>query len=178
MFDKKHLQSKIKRMKISISDIENNHNKVADINFSEIIEEFNDELPVNATLKVEIISDYVKIKGNIKATLKLICDVCLKEFEEKFDINVEEFFTKTKLNEDEANEFEIKNDGFIEDLNGEDEIDLTDFIYQCVTIHIPNKIVCDINCNGDENLEKYLKENSIDPRLEIFKQIKIKEKDN
>ena len=178
MFDKKHLQSKIKRMKISISDIENNHNKVADINFSEIIEEFNDELPVNATLKVEIISDYVKIKGNIKATLKLICDVCLKEFEEKFDINVEEFFTKTKLNEDEANEFEIKNDGFIEDLNGEDEIDLTDFIYQCVTIHIPNKIVCDINCKGDENLEKYLKENSIDPRLEIFKQIKIKEKDN
>ena len=164
-------------MKISISNIENN-NRVADINFSEIIEEFNDESPVNATLKVEIIGDYVKIKGNIKATLKLVCDVCLKEFEEKYDINVEEFFTKTKLNENETNEFEIKNDGFIEDLKGEDEIDLTDFIYQCVTIHIPNKIVCDINCNGDENLEKYLKGNSIDPRLEIFKQIKIKEKDN
>lgn len=165
-------------MKISICEIENNLNKSSDINFSEIIEEFNDVMPVSATLKVEVIGDYVKIKGNIKATLKLVCDVCLKEFEEKFDINVEEFFTKTKLNEDELNEFEIKNDGFIEDLNGKDEIDLTDFIYQCVTIHIPNKIVCDINCKGDENLEMYLKENSIDPRLEIFKQIKIKEKDN
>lgn len=165
-------------MKISISEIENNQNKATEVNFSEIIEEFHSEVPVNATLKIEIIGDYVKINGQINAKLKHICDVCLKEFEEDYNINVEEFFTKTRLNENEATEFEIKNDGFIEDLNGQDEIDLTDFIYQCVTIHIPNKIVCDINCKGDENLERYLKENSIDPRLEIFKTIKIKEKDN
>ena len=93
-----------------------------------------------------------------------------------YKINVEEFFTKYTLNETGASEFEIKQDSFIEDLNGSNEIDITDLIYQSVILNIPNKLVCDINCNGDESVNKYLNQKAIDPRLEIFKNIKI-EKD-
>lgn len=164
-------------MKINVSDIENSPNKTKEVKIPEIFEEFNKTTPVEADLVATVFGNYVKITGNIKATVNLICDVCLKEFSRDFDINVEEFFTKTKLNEEDFQEFEIKNDGFIEDLNGKDEIDLRDLIYQCVSLHIPNKIVCDINCNGEGNLEKYLKKDVTDPRLEIFKKIKI-EKDN
>ncbi len=164
-------------MKINVSDIENSPNKTKEVKFSEIFEEFNKTIPVEADLVATVFGNYVKITGNIKAMVNLICDVCLKEFSRDFNINVEEFFTKTKLNEEDFQEFEIKNDGFIEDLNGKDEINLRDLIYQCVSLHIPNKIVCDINCNGEDNLEKYLKKDETDPRLEIFKKIKI-EKDN
>lgn len=164
-------------MNINITDIENTKNKSIEVKFSEIIREFNESSPVNADLAVCVLGNYVKVTGEIHADVILTCDVCLKEFSRKFDIKVEEFFTKTKLNEEDFQEFEIKNDGFIEDLNGKDEIDLTDLIYQCISLHIPNKIVCDINCNGEENLEKYLKKDFTDPRLEIFKKIRI-EKDN
>ncbi len=163
-------------MKINITDIENTENKSIDIDFSEIYEEFNKDIPVKANLKAEIIGNLVKITGRIKATLVLTCDMCLKEFKKDFDIKVEEFFTKYSLNESYENEFELKQDGFIEDLNGSDEIDITDFVYQSITLDIPNKLVCDINCIGDENVNKYLKTETIDPRLEIFKNIKI-EKD-
>lgn len=164
-------------MKINITETENTKNKTSQVKFSEIIEEFNKEIPVNADLEVSVLGNYIKVTGEINADVILTCDVCLKEFSRKFNIKVEEFFTKTKLNEENFQEFEIKNDGFIEDLDGKDEIDLTDLIYQCISLHIPNKIVCDINCNGEENLEKYLKRDLTDPRLEIFKKIRI-EKDN
>ena len=160
-------------MKIKISEIENKENKVQDINFSEIFDEFNKEVPVNAVLRAEVIGSLIKISGHIDANLKLICDLCLKEFTKEFKIDVEEFYTKYSLNDNNSDDFEIKQNSFVEDLNGNDEIDITDFVYQSVILHIPNKLVCDINCNGSENLNKYMKTDFTDPRLEIFKNIKL-----
>lgn len=160
-------------MKIKISEVENKDNKVQEINFSEIFEEFNSDVPVNAVLKAEVIGSLIKISGQINAKLNLVCDLCLKEFTKEFNIDVEEFFTKYSLNDNYSEEFEIKQNSFAEDLNGNDEIDITDFVYQSVILHIPNKLVCDINCNGSENVNKYMKTDFTDPRLEIFKNIKI-----
>ena len=46
-------------------------------------------------------------------------------------------------------------------------------MYQSVILNIPNKLVCDINCKGSEKLNEYIKTDFTDPRLEIFKTIKI-----
>ncbi len=164
-------------MKIIISEIEDKENKEEILNFSEIIEEFNKDIPVRAELKVKITDSIIRITGEIFAKLNLICDICLKEFTKDFNIKVDEAFIKQGLRNSYNQEFELKEDCFIEDLNGKNEIDITDFVYQSVILNIPNKLVCDINCNGDENLKKYLKKEISDPRLEIFKKIKI-EKDN
>ncbi|MBE7704195.1 MAG: DUF177 domain-containing protein [Cyanobacteria bacterium SIG29] len=160
-------------MKINITDLENTENKIINIEFSEIFEEFNKEKPVKANLEIKELGSIIKITGEINALLNLTCDMCLKEFTKEMNINIEEFFTKYTLNETGASEFEIKQDGFIEDLNGSNEIDITDLIYQSVILNIPNKLVCDINCNGNEKVNEYLNNKPIDPRLEIFKNIKI-----
>ena len=160
-------------MKINVSEIENKESKSQNIKFSEIFEEFNSEIPVNADLNAEIIGDLIKIKGKIQAVLKLTCDVCLKEFTKEINIDVEEYYNKYSLNDSDSGDFEIKEDAFTEDLNGQDEIDITNFVYQSIILSMPNKIVCDINCNGDENIKKYIKTEISDPRLEIFKKIKI-----
>ncbi len=143
------------------------------INFSEIFEEFNKEVPVSANLKLEIIGSLIKISGQINAKLNLICDLCLKEFTKEFNIEVEEFFSQDSSFCSNTGEFEIKQDCFIEDLNGKDEINISDFVYQSVILHIPNKLVCDINCNGSEIVNKYIKTDFTDPRLEVFKNIKL-----
>ena len=70
-----------------------------------------------------------------------------------------------------------KHNFFAVDLDGAREIDLTDLMYQTLILSLPNKFVCDINCNGDEAINKYIKKELQDPRLEIFKTIKT-EKDN
>ena len=160
-------------MYIKISEIDNTENKVKQINFSEIFEEFNKEVPVSANLKLEIIGSLIKISGQINAKLNLICDLCLKEFTKEFNIEIEEFFSLDSSSGNNTGEFEIKQDCFVEDLNGKDEINISDFVYQSVILHIPNKLVCDINCNGSEIVNKYIKTDFTDPRLEVFKNIKL-----
>ncbi len=159
-------------MKILLSELENRENKSEKINFSHIYKEFNNDVPVVAELFIEILSNMVKITGQINAQVNLICDLCLKEFTKNLNIKVEEYFIRDNLNINNNSEFEIKENNFVEDLNGSDEIDITDFVYQSVILNIPNKLVCDINCNGNENLNKYIKKEISDPRLEIFKTIK------
>ena len=163
-------------MKISISEIENSDNRSLNISFSEIISEFNNEIPVKADLSVETFEKLVRIKGKIRAEVNLVCDICLKDFTKIFDFNVDEIYMRDSLNSNNQLDFELKDECFAEDLNGKDEIDITDFVYQCVILNIPNKLVCDINCSGDENIKKYVKTEISDPRLEIFKKIRV-EKD-
>lgn len=163
-------------MKIKISEIENKENKSELLNFSEIIEEFNRDKPVKANLKVEVLGYIIRITGRIEAEVNLVCDLCLKDFTKSFAFEVDEAYTKYSLNDSNNQEFELKPNDFMEDLNGNDEIDITDFIYQSIILHIPNKLVCDINCKGDEKINQYIKTEISDPRLEIFKNIKI-EKD-
>ena len=81
-------------------------------------------------------------------------------------------FAKNALQEEYGQETEIKDGDFITDLNGAENIDIYDLLYQSVILNLPNKKVCGINCNGD----KFLKEENLsDPRLDVFKNIKINE---
>ncbi len=159
-------------MKIRISELENTEKKLQKLNFSEIYEEFNVSVPVKANLEIKSAGNIIEISGEIEAVLNLTCDLCLKEFTKELKFEVKEYYIKNTLNDKYCNEFEITEDNFAEDLNGEDEIDITNFVYQCVILHIPNKLVCDINCNGEEKLKKYIKKDFSDPRLEVFKKIK------
>ena len=178
LFDKIFLANKIKGMKVIISEIENLQDGLLQLEFSEIIEEFNKNVPVTATIIVSSLDkNYINVSGSINALLELKCDNCFKSFEKEFSFKIDEMFVKNQLFDDYKEEMELKEGNFVEELHGADEIDITDLIYQSVILNIPNKLVCDINCIGDEKIEQYTKKENSDPRLEIFKSIKI-EKDN
>ena len=61
------------------------------------------------------------------------------------------------------------------DLDGKDEIDIYDLLYQSVILNLPNKKVCGINCN--EGLFVSEEEYKIpDERMSVFKNIKVDKK--
>ena len=158
--------------KILIDDIENAPNKCLDIDFDEVIEDIPSKEPVKAHLKIKSLGDFIEITGNVKANLTLECDLCLKEFEYKLNEEIDEMFAKNALQEEYGQETEIKDGQFVTDLEGKNEIDIYDLLYQSVILNIPNKKVCGINCNkgvfqtDEEFVEK-------DPRMEVFKHIKL-----
>ncbi len=157
-------------MKISIEELENTSSKSIQIHFDEKIEGLSCVTPIVSDLTVLSLGDFIEIKGNVKGTLMLECDLCLKEFEYKLDFDIDEMFAKNALLEDYGQETELKDGQFVTDLEGADEIDIYDLLYQSVILNLPNKKVCGINCNGD----KFLKEENLsDPRLDVFKNIKI-----
>lgn len=156
--------------KISIDDLENSVNKTISYHFEDKIDGINSNGQICADLELKSLGDFIEVKGNVKGILNLECDLCLKEFEYQIDFDIDEMYAKNALMEDYGQETELKEGQFITDLNGENEIDIYDLLYQSVILNIPNKKVCGINCNED----KFMKEEDLsDPRLEVFKNIKI-----
>ena len=166
-------------MKISIDDIKNSKDQSLKIKVEDEIKELDTSVPVLAELVFSAYGKYINVKGQIVANVKLICDRCLKEFVEKIEVDVDETYilssSKPLSEVHGGQEVELKDGDFVTELNGECSVDVEDLIYQSVTLNIPNPCVCDINCVGDPEMEKYIKKEISDPRLDIFKNIKIKE---
>ena len=156
--------------KIIIEELENSPNKTLNIHFEDKIEGVNSVTPIVSDLTITSLGDFIEVSGNVKGTLNLECDICLKEFEYNLDFDINEIFAKHSLLDEYGQETELKEGQFVTDLQGENEIDIYDLLYQSVILNLPNKKVCGINCNGDEFLKE---ENLSDPRLDVFKNIKI-----
>ena len=158
---------------ISIQDIEENKDKVFHFDFDDEITEIKAD--IKASLDFASLGDFIEVSGNVTGTIKLNCDLCLDEFDYKLDFPIKETFAKTSLYEEYGQETEIKEGQFITDLNGADEIDVYDLLYQSVILQLPNKKVCGINCRGGN----FAKDDSgfiQDERMAVFKSIKIEKK--
>ena len=155
---------------VSVESIENSKDGILSYSFSHEISEVNSIGPVKADLTLKSLGDFLEVTGHVSGVLKLQCDVCLNDFEYDFDFDIDEMFAKTTLRPVYAQETEIKEGDFVTDLNGADEIDIYDLLYQSVILNLPNKKVCGINCNGKEFPKE---EDLTDPRLDVFKNIKL-----
>ena len=155
---------------VTIDEIENSANKTVWYDFDSKIKDINSDGNITANLELKAVGDFVQVLGNVKGTLNLECDLCLKPFKFEMDFDIDELFAKHALYNDYSQETELKEGQFITDLNGSGEIDIYDLLYQSVILNLPNKKVCGINCNGREFFQE---EEILDPRMEVFKNIKI-----
>ncbi len=165
-------------MKISIDDIKNAKDQSLKINFDNEVKNLSTDGNVVAELIFKAYGKFINAKGKIVANVKLVCDRCLKDFTNKIEVDVDETYILGRLIPSEdahsGQEIELKDGDFVTELTDTNEIDVDDLIYQSVTLNIPNPCVCDINCVGDPEIEKYIKKEISDPRLEVFKNLKIK----
>ena len=151
--------------KILIEDIEKEPNKTLFYEFNEFMEEFDAE--ISADLELKSLGQFIEVSGSAQGKLKLTCDRCLNEFDYDLDIEIEETFAKQALQDEYTQEFELQRGQFVTDLNGADEIEIYDLLYQSVTLALPNTKVCGINCNADmfmsdENYHEH------DARMDVF----------
>lgn len=158
---------------VTIDEIENSDNKTILYDFDSIIDGIDSEGNIKANLEIKSLGDFIKVSGNIEGILNLECDLCLKKFKYNMNFPIDEMYAKYALQEKYGKETELKDGQFIIDLNGDNKIDIYDLLYQSVILHLPNRKVCGINCNGD----KFLHEEEIsDSRMDVFKNIQIQPK--
>jgi len=160
-------------VKINLEELANTADNKMIIDFQEQIKEIPGENIVKGTLIASLTSFGVRIEGEINTTINLECDRCLQNFPYEMSINIDEKFVNESIAVNEAKEIEIKNENFVEDLNGREEIDITDLVYQSIILNIPNKKLCDINCQGSDELKKLQSEKIPDPRMQVFKDINV-----
>ena len=130
---------------------------------------------IKADIEFKSMGEFISASGHVEGKITLECDRCLNKFEHNLDFDIDETFAKKSLYDEYGQELELSSGQFVTDLNGEDEIDVYDLLYQSVILNLPNKKVCGINCN--EGLFVSEEEYKIpDTRMDVFKNIKVDKK--
>lgn len=165
-------------MIVKIEDLDNAKDGVLLFDIEEAPDGIDFNTPAKAKITIKRLgAGFINVTGSVEAKINAVCDNCLKNFVYDISAEIDEMYAEKTLYEEYKEETEIKDNFFAIDLNGAGEIDLTDLIYQSLILAIPNKLVCDINCIGLEEINKYKKEELQDPRLEVFKTIKTEKDD-
>ena len=157
------------KWKVSISDIEDEG--ILEFEFDDDIKEL-EECHLSAELEFRAIGDFIEARGHAEGKVTLECDRCLNKFVQSLDFDIDETFAKKTLLDEYGADVELSNGQFVTDLEGAEEIDVYDLLYQSVILALPNKKVCGINCN--EGL--FVSEDDIKPhdsRMDVFKNINI-----
>ena len=157
---------------VSIEDIELTGS--LEYEFDDKINELED-CNIRAHIEFKSMGDFIEAIGHVNGEIILECDRCLKKFPYKLDFDIDETFAKNSLVEKYGQELELTSGQFVTDLEGANEIDIYDLLYQSVILALPNKKVCGINCNeglfvSEEDVKVH------DTRMDIFKNIKIEKK--
>ena len=158
---------------VTVDDIEKSDNKTIYYDFDDVIDGIDSDGNIKASLEIKSLGEFIEVSGNVKGILNLECDLCLKNFKYNLDFSINEMFAKTALLDEYGKETELHSGQFITDMNGEDNIDIYDLLYQYVILNLPNKKVCGINCNGDD----FIQEDEIsENKMDVFKNIQIQPK--
>lgn len=156
-------------MKINIKELQNLPEKKVSITFQEKLNELETDNTVKAELDIEHKNYGINVSGNVKADIKLVCDLCLEEYDYHIDVDVNEDIVFDSIVPPDQKEYELTKGQFVEELNNREEIDITDFVYQTVILEIPTQKICNDTCEGSEAYQKIKNEKYIDERLEVFK---------
>lgn len=178
-------------MKISIDELRALPQQRANISFKENIDNLEAVKPVLADLTVNASSTGIRVSGNANTLLKLTCHRCLRPYFLNLNVAIDEFYREHAGHAEEERlrrERELTADDFVEELCEDGSLDITDLVYQAVTLATPVSCLCGEDCPGPAfpdgeaksgslagSKDKQSQEDRIDPRWKNLKTLFPKE---
>jgi uncharacterized metal-binding protein YceD (DUF177 family) len=138
-------------VKVHTDDLKGLPHHRLDFVFREELEETKAIKPAVGEMSVMWSASGVRVEGEIKTLLKLQCDRCLNPYFLSLSIDIDERLVPTsffELNEDEKHDGELLRDDFVEPLPDDGMLDITDIVYQAVTLATPSYCFCGEQCPG------------------------------
>lgn len=143
-------------MKLSLEDLRCLAQKRLTIDFNEPMPGSLAIKPAIGELKVSVNASGACIEGWIQTILKLDCHTCLRPFFQALNLTIDEHFVYEDYLSDEGNDLKerelLKND-FVEVIPYVGTIDISDVVYQAVTLATPTYCFCGPDCPGSPGLE-------------------------
>jgi len=138
-------------LKISIDELRNLPQQKIILQFRESIEDCNAVKPVLGDLTATANSIGIRLAGNLQTLLKLTCHRCLRPYFYSLSLHIDESFVESNAElEDKSNsrDRELLADDFVEELPDDGILDITDVVYQAVTLATPVTCLCGDDCPG------------------------------
>jgi len=143
-------------MKVSADELKILPQQRLSIPFNETVASVNAIKPVVGELTITYSASGMRLTGLIKTLLKLQCDTCLRPYFQQVSIDLDEKFVAAEfsLEDPEIPQRELHNDDFVEPLPADGVLDITDVVYQAVTLATPTYPSCGAECPGPPANEK------------------------
>ncbi len=123
------------------------------LSFKESIDNIDAVKPVLGEFTLVASTTGIRITGQVQTLLKLTCDRCLRPYFLNISLPIEDFFREQETQhyrepEKMPRERELTAEDFQEELTEEGNLDITDLVYQAVTLATPVSHLCGDDCPG------------------------------
>lgn len=125
--------------------------------------EFNEKLAVDCAVKPVVGEIYIQssgggviIQGHVQTLLKLNCHVCLRPFFQSLNVEIDEQLSARADEDPTQRDRELTRDDFYEVIPVDGVLDISDIVYQAVTLASPVFCRCGDECPGPPKPEKAL----------------------
>lgn len=173
-------------MKISLEELRTLPQLRLDIDFKETLEGTQAVKPAVGDLTVIASSTGMRLSGKVQTLLKLSCDRCLRPYFYSLSVDIDERFVIDGFGDwdskSDKRDRELNKDDFFETLPPDNTLDITDVVYQAVTLATPPVCLCGDECPGppmptksgkkaplNQGKEARKAQNQIDPRWKNLK---------
>ncbi|HEY9871374.1 MAG TPA: DUF177 domain-containing protein [Candidatus Obscuribacterales bacterium] len=134
-------------MKVTVDELRGSPQHRLAVSFKEHLAGTEAVKPVLADMVVCLDSCGVRLTGRARTLLKLSCHRCLRPYFQSLDIELDERFVY-QSQEPAPRERELTRDDFVEPLPADGVLDISDVVYQAVTLATPTYCLCGEECPG------------------------------
>ncbi len=120
------------------------------MSFREEIDGISAVKPVLGEITLYGSSTGIRLNGTVQTLLKLTCHRCLRHYFLSLNVALDESFVESGLHDGEEmpRERELLSGDFVETLSEDGVLDITDVVYQAVTLATPVSCLCGDDCPG------------------------------
>lgn len=107
--------------------------------------------PVRAQISVRHGTTFLEVRGSAQTIVTLTCDRCLQHYNHRLSVDAKEIiWLEERLNSphDEPLEQEISSEDLVESLSPHGYFEPETWIYEQVCLALPQRQICDANCQG------------------------------
>lgn len=135
-------------MKVTVDELRMQPQHKMEIAFKETVSGLDAVKPVVGDLWLSLDSIGVRLSGRLQTLLKLFCHRCLQPYFQSLQVDVDERFVRQFEEEEPGGDRELLPGDFVEPLPADGVLDISDIVYQAVTLSTPTHGLCGQECPG------------------------------
>ena len=118
--------------------------------------------PMRGELELQLSQDYLLLQGQLRGTAELICDRCLRPFEQPLDVHIDEAIPLSTAGDVPADQWAL---ALVEVIGRQETVDVSELTRQYTVLAIPPRRLCAPDCRPPALTQPPQPAATIDPRL-------------
>lgn len=135
-------------MKISLEELRSQPQQRLLVGFKENVPGLDAVKPVIGDVALTLGSWGVQVSGRVQTLLKLTCHRCLRAYFQSLNVDLDERLVYDQDLLNDRRERELTRDDFVEVIPESGVLDISDIVYQAVTLATPTYCLCGAECPG------------------------------